>query len=346
MTTSKRVLVRLVCILQRTEPRLHCRSLTPHEETQADTCTSARILRPCHRNNSGMREEVVWHHHLSGVHVFALPPYPQTDSCYNGNMPKSEHVRSIYILCYNSIAWMRGGTRVSTLIPNGIYVLYHPSYYHSENKRPQISPHSASAHRRAKKKTDCHGEGRRSSVKKESVRLFVFEANGLFSQLQVMCCVGRPCRRKALKFYLLFLALSMKTGTYATEAVCADGSPGHFYMDTSLSSRDFVFYLQGGMQLGMALSSQENPSTLTTIGCAHDTSLCGELKEDFPRLFTSDGFPETMSAFGMMSGDTEENGLFGTFNRVYVPYCTADMYTLDTESEDGSLQFRGRPLLE
>lgn len=48
----------------------------------------------------------------------------------------------------------------------------------------------------------------------------------------------------------------------------------------------------------------------------------------------------------MLSGDTRENPLYSTYNRVFVPYCTQDMHLLDTESTDGELQFRGRPYLE
>lgn len=63
-------------------------------------------------------------------------------------------------------------------------------------------------------------------------------------------------------------------------------------------------------------------------------------------LFTSEGWPETSEGYGLLSGDSEENPLYSTYNRVFVPYCTQDMHLLDTESPDGELQFRGRPYLE
>eukprot|EP00904_Undaria_pinnatifida_P003159 jgi/Undpi1/12844/HiC_scaffold_7.g02511.m1 len=70
------------------------------------------------------------------------------------------------------------------------------------------------------------------------------------------------------------------------------------------------------------------------------------MREELPQHFTSDGFPEKMEAFGFLSGDGVENPMYSSYNRVYVPYCTMDMYLLDTATSDGSLQFRGRPLLE
>lgn len=99
-------------------------------------------------------------------------------------------------------------------------------------------------------------------------------------------------------------------------------------MAANESSEDYVVFLQGGM------------------GCAHNITRCEELREEAPPLFTSVGFPDEMAAYGMLSGDTAENSLFSTFNRIYVPYCSMDLYLLDTESPDGDLQFRGRPLLE
>lgn len=48
----------------------------------------------------------------------------------------------------------------------------------------------------------------------------------------------------------------------------------------------------------------------------------------------------------MLSGDPSENPLYGTFNRVLIPYCSMDMFLLDTQSDDGELQFRGRHVLQ
>eukprot|EP00904_Undaria_pinnatifida_P003157 jgi/Undpi1/12842/HiC_scaffold_7.g02509.m1 len=99
-------------------------------------------------------------------------------------------------------------------------------------------------------------------------------------------------------------------------------------MATNTTSNDYVVFFQGGG------------------GCAHNQTLCEQIREETPQRFTSDGFPEKMEAFGFLSGDGVENPMYSSYNRVYVPYCTMDMYLLDTATSDGSLQFRGRPLLE
>eukprot|EP00903_Cladosiphon_okamuranus_P012833 g11992.t1 len=113
-------------------------------------------------------------------------------------------------------------------------------------------------------------------------------------------------------------------------AVCADGSPGFFYMAANASSNDFVFRLMGGG------------------GCANNETYCHDIRDISAPLFTSDKelWPQTVAGFNLLSGDENSNPLYSTYNRVFVPYCTQDMLLLDTESADGELQFRGRPYLE
>lgn len=108
--------------------------------------------------------------------------------------------------------------------------------------------------------------------------------------------------------------------------ICADGTPGAYYISSNSSSSDYVVYIMGGG------------------GCAHDESTC-EVVTD-PLKFSSNGLPDTMDAYGPLSGDIYENPLYATFNRVFVHYCTQDMYLLDTESSDGLYQFRGRLIIE
>lgn len=105
-------------------------------------------------------------------------------------------------------------------------------------------------------------------------------------------------------------------------AVCADGSPAWFHMATNASSSDYVFYLQGGV-----------------VSCAHNQALC--LEATGTPAFSEH---EVIDAGGLLSGDSSH--LYGTFNRVLIPYCSMDMFLLDTQSADGELQFRGRQLLE
>lgn len=105
-------------------------------------------------------------------------------------------------------------------------------------------------------------------------------------------------------------------------------------MATNDSSSDFIVYIQGGP------------------ACAHNLTLCTELmlensKGDGTALFfTSNGFPDEIAAYKFLSDDPDENPLYSSYNRVYVPYCTLDMFLLDTEAYNGSLSFRGRHFLE
>lgn len=112
------------------------------------------------------------------------------------------------------------------------------------------------------------------------------------------------------------------------EAVCLDNTPGYFYAALNSSSNDFIFRLMGGN------------------GCAQEQERCAENIEGRPIRSTSDGMPDTAYGFGALSGDAAENPLYSTYNRIFVPYCTQDLFLMDAESSDGTLQFRGRPYLE
>lgn len=102
-------------------------------------------------------------------------------------------------------------------------------------------------------------------------------------------------------------------------------------MATNASSSDYVFYLQGG-----------------AVSCAHNTTLCAQEEAGTtPPADTGISSFEVLEGDGLLSGDDAiANGQFSTYNRIFVPYCSMDMFLLDTESDDGGLQFRGRPLLE
>eukprot|EP00752_Nemacystus_decipiens_P017717 g15885.t1 len=111
-------------------------------------------------------------------------------------------------------------------------------------------------------------------------------------------------------------------------AVCVDQSPGYFYASMNSTSNDFVVRLMGGG------------------GCVTEEQKCATGIQDGTILFSSDGMPEVATGFGVLSGDSTENPSFSTYNRIMVPYCTQDMFLMDTESSDGELQFRGRSYLE
>lgn len=112
------------------------------------------------------------------------------------------------------------------------------------------------------------------------------------------------------------------------EALCVDLSPGYIYASMNSSSNDFLVRLMGGG------------------GCVTDEVDCAAGTREGGVLYSSAGMPTTSTGFGVLSGDATENPLFSTYNRIMVPYCTQDMFLMDTESSDGELQFRGRRYLE
>ncbi|CAM9612922.1 unnamed protein product, partial [Pylaiella littoralis] len=98
-------------------------------------------------------------------------------------------------------------------------------------------------------------------------------------------------------------------------------------MATNASSSDYVFFLQGG-----------------EVSCAHNPTLCAQDEDEtIPALLS---MYEFLEGDGLLSGDPSANTRFSTYNRIFVPYCSMDMFLLGTESDDGELQFRGRHLLE
>lgn len=94
------------------------------------------------------------------------------------------------------------------------------------------------------------------------------------------------------------------------------------------SSNDFVVRLMGGG------------------GCVGDEEKCTTGIRDGTIIFSSAGMPGVATGYGVLSGDAAENPLYSTYNRILVPYCTQDMFVMDSESSDGELQFRGRRYLE
>lgn len=121
------------------------------------------------------------------------------------------------------------------------------------------------------------------------------------------------------------LGNSLLQRQFLPTAICADSSPGAYYIERNSSSSDYVVYVEGGG------------------GCADDQITCEEVEED---KFTSNGLSETITGHGLLSNDALDNPMYSTFNHIFIHYCTQDLFLLDTESSDGVYQFRGRPLIE
>jgi len=134
-----------------------------------------------------------------------------------------------------------------------------------------------------------------------------------------------------LFFIITLILFNFKLGNsllqrqFLPTAICADSSPGAYYIERNSSSSDYVVYVAGGG------------------GCADDPIRCEEVDED---KLTSNGLSETITGHGLLSNDAVDNPMYSTFNRIFIHYCTQDMFLLDTESSDGVYQFRGRHLIE
>eukprot|EP00039_Didymoeca_costata_P019489 m.337730 g.337730 ORF g.337730 m.337730 type:complete len:396 (+) comp18219_c0_seq1:106-1293(+) len=89
-------------------------------------------------------------------------------------------------------------------------------------------------------------------------------------------------------------------------AKCLDGTSGGFYMATNTSSTGWVIYLQGG---GLCV---------TFADCKARTK---------GNLGSSKHWDETFTdTTNVLSGNDDGNP-FGSYNKIYVPYCTGDTWT-------------------
>ncbi|CAN0464717.1 unnamed protein product, partial [Hapterophycus canaliculatus] len=91
-------------------------------------------------------------------------------------------------------------------------------------------------------------------------------------------------------------------------AVCADGSRGFFYKATNASSSDYVFFLGGGVG---------------STSCAHAEALCDE---DEGRELGGGDRGEDVRGTSILAAGEIENPLFATYNRLYLPHCSSDMF--------------------
>lgn len=114
-------------------------------------------------------------------------------------------------------------------------------------------------------------------------------------------------------------------------AVCNDGSPAVFYWQSGVGSnaqRDAgktVIYLGGGGY------------------CANDD----ECSRRPPEGLSSLSYPASVTGAGILS-DASTNPNFRSWNRVFLPYCTSDLYSGDTGPSGGTtnFQFRGSRVVD
>ena len=88
-------------------------------------------------------------------------------------------------------------------------------------------------------------------------------------------------------------------------ARCMDGSPGGYYLARNASSTAWVLELEGGGE------------------CA-SKKLCDARRGS--ALFSSKHFRPSVT-MGFLNADSEDNPRLRTFNRVFLPYCSQDLWT-------------------
>ena len=112
-----------------------------------------------------------------------------------------------------------------------------------------------------------------------------------------------------------------------TNGKCMDGSPGGYYFAANTSSNSWIIELEGGGE------------------CA-SKKLCDTRKGT--ALFSSNYFKESLN-FGAINTDDATNPKFRQFNRVFIPYCSQDLWTgqrVTATEETYGYYFAGHLILE
>lgn len=115
--------------------------------------------------------------------------------------------------------------------------------------------------------------------------------------------------------------------------MCNDGSPAAYYVSDQMQVEDYegvVVYLQEGG------------------GCASVDDCNARCQVSSPGLCTEDTNQEHDLDYTMWSQDPEENPPFHNFYKVFVPYCSSDVYTgtRNASEETGNYYFHGKFIVE
>lgn len=128
-----------------------------------------------------------------------------------------------------------------------------------------------------------------------------------------------------------YATLTLLDNTDVTFAKCMDGSPGGFYFEKATSSdsaNKWIFDLEGGGE------------------CA-DYSACH--KRASQALGSSKYFPKSRKLRYLASGDEEENPYAYSWNRVFLKYCSSDLWSgtrTNASAETFGLYFSGHNIVQ
>jgi hypothetical protein len=133
-----------------------------------------------------------------------------------------------------------------------------------------------------------------------------------------------------MRALVLGLVAAVKKATLSGPAKCLDGSPGIYYADMTSSSNEWIIYLVGGGMCGSEASCAQRKRT--RLG----TSTLWASDLDF-----STAVPDVVSR------NATKNPHFHGFNRVFVPYCSGDLWTgRQTASQANGLLFAGAHIVD
>ncbi|MFK7865706.1 MAG: pectin acetylesterase-family hydrolase [Pseudohongiellaceae bacterium] len=121
------------------------------------------------------------------------------------------------------------------------------------------------------------------------------------------------------------------------EERCNDGSPAVFYFRPSQTkSKNWKIHLQVGGDCSTEADCQLRASVTAE-------TVAGNAQLDFDEVFlpftSSLEYPDTLDLEGIFSLNLNLNPEFGTYNHVFIPYCSSDSHYGDRNADEGSFGF-------
>ncbi|NP_001161614.1 notum protein precursor [Saccoglossus kowalevskii] len=112
-----------------------------------------------------------------------------------------------------------------------------------------------------------------------------------------------------------------------TTVTCNDGSPAGYYLYPSNGSTRWLIFLEGGWY------------------CFDDDS-CQSRWESMRGLMSSTRWTPEKAGSGLLSPDPEENPNWWNANKVFIPYCSSDVWSGTARADQGGYAFMGALILQ
>eukprot|EP00162_Nutomonas_longa_P010822 comp20174_c0_seq1/m.39873 comp20174_c0_seq1/g.39873 ORF comp20174_c0_seq1/g.39873 comp20174_c0_seq1/m.39873 type:complete len:389 (-) comp20174_c0_seq1:17-1183(-) len=122
------------------------------------------------------------------------------------------------------------------------------------------------------------------------------------------------------------LALTLFNKNIYPRALCNDGSSSGYFVQRNTSSSNWLIALDGGFW-------------------CWDTASCADRAKQTPNLVSSNAWPNYRSFGGIFSRNASHNPDFAYDNKVFLGYCSSDMYMGNTTHGANGWGFNGRHIL-